>query len=84
MKKAIAALRISNEGQVIWNPYGLRQYPRTKWIARSERHFRRVWREKEAKNKRLERLDAELERLEAKVEFLEKMNSELNLLYEKK
>ena len=44
MKKAMAALLISNDGQVFMNRwYRLRHYPRTKWVVRAERQFRRVW-----------------------------------------
>lgn len=42
MKKAMAALLISDDGQVFMNVwYRQRHYPRTKWVVRAERQFRR-------------------------------------------
>lgn len=46
MKKAMATLLISNDGEVFFKGYyRLRRYPRTKWVVRAERQFRRKWRE---------------------------------------
>lgn len=44
MKKAMNALLICNDGEVFMKvSYRLRYYPRTKWVVRAERQFRRKW-----------------------------------------
>jgi len=47
MKKAMVGLQIwPDTGGVTYNyRFRLRRYPRTKWVVRAERQFRRKWRE---------------------------------------
>lgn len=54
MKKAMAGLEIwPDDGRVAYNwRFRLRHYPRTKWVVRAERQFKRLWR----KNRKLKGL----------------------------
>lgn len=57
MKKAMDALLISNDGEVFTKvSYRLRHYPRTKWVVRAERQFRRKWLECKRKDEQLKAL----------------------------
>ena len=56
-KKAMATLLISNDGEVFFKRYyRLRRYPRTKWVVRAERQFRRKWRECNRKDEQIKAL----------------------------
>lgn len=57
LKKAMEGLLISEEGVVFFNGwYRLRHYPRTKWVVRAEREFKRVWRENKEKETKIKEL----------------------------
>ncbi len=57
MKKAMDALLICNDGDVFFKRnYSLRHYPRTKWVVRAERQFRRKWLECKHKDEQLKAL----------------------------
>jgi hypothetical protein len=62
MKKAMAGLLISNDGEVFFNCWysNVRHYPRTKWVVRAERQFRRLWRESQRKSRRIQELEERL------------------------
>jgi len=46
MKKAMKGLEIwPEDGRVAYNwRFRVRHYPRTKWVVRAERQFKRIWR----------------------------------------
>lgn len=56
MKKVMWMLQMYSDGKVV-NLYGYR-YPRTKWIVRAEREYRRKWRELVIKREQLRELQA--------------------------
>jgi hypothetical protein len=57
LKKAMDTLLISNDGEVFTKvSYRLRRYPRTKWVVRAERQFRRKWLECKRKDELLKAL----------------------------
>lgn len=57
MKKAMDALLISGDGEVFTKAsYRLRHYPRTKWVVRAERQFRRKWLEFKREDEQLKAL----------------------------
>lgn len=69
MKKAMAGLLIlQDDGHVIYNWwFKKRRYPRTKWVVRAEREFRRLWRKSKEKDRRIAELSDEAEELEAAI-----------------
>lgn len=80
MKKAMNGLLIIPEnGKVIYNwRFNLRRYPRTRWVVRAEREFRRLWREDQEKTRKLAELEERLRKLKADKAFLELMSHGLN------
>ena len=68
MKKAMDGLLISEDGMVFFNGwYRMRHYPRTKWVIRAERQFRREWRKLKEKDRRIAELEAEMTALKSLV-----------------
>ncbi len=69
MKKAMAGLLIlQDDGHVIYNWwFKKRRYPRTKWVVRAEREFRRLWRKSKEKDRRIAELLREKQDLEMRV-----------------
>lgn len=67
MKKAMGGLLIlPDDGHVIYSwCFKKRRYPRTKWVVRAEREFRRLWRESKEKDRKI----AELERVNKELEM---------------
>jgi hypothetical protein len=62
MKKAMKGLIIwTDTGRVSYNyRFCSRHYPRTKWVVRAERHFRRLWRESQRQFRRIQELEERL------------------------
>ena len=59
MKKVMNKLRIDPDTGEVFMPYkNIHPYPRTKWVARAERQFRRLWRELKKKDLQLKQLKA--------------------------
>ncbi|MBO5626751.1 MAG: hypothetical protein J5953_13320 [Prevotella sp.] len=68
MKKAMSGLLISEDGMVFFNGwFRWRRYPRTRWVVRAERQFRRVWRESKRRDRKIAELSDEAEELEAAI-----------------
>ena len=68
MKKAMSGLLISEDGMVFFNGwFRWRRCPRTRWVVRAERQFRRVWRESKRRDRKIAELSDEAEELEAAI-----------------
>ena len=61
LKKAIKDMRCYEDTGVIFRPFALGHYPRTKWVVAAERQFRRLLRELKEKNKKIKALEKDLE-----------------------
>lgn len=72
-KKAMVGLHIwPDTGKVTYNyRFSLRHYPRTKWVVRAEREFRRIWRENRQRKEQIRLPEAEVRALEAHNKVLE-------------
>lgn len=60
LKKAMNELRIWEDTGVVFHPNYLRPYPRTKWVVRAERQFKRTWRKLKNKVIVIQLLEKEL------------------------
>lgn len=59
LKKVMNKLRIDPDTGEVFMPYkNIHPYPRTKWVVRAERQFRRLWRELKKKELQLKQLKA--------------------------
>lgn len=67
MKKAMVGLHIwPDTGKVTYNyRFSQRHYPRTKWVVRAEREFRRIWRENRQLKEQKHLLETVVRALEA-------------------
>ena len=72
LKKAANGLRIYKDtGEVCYDwLFRVRQYPRTKWVVRAERLFKRAWRELKAKDARIKELEEQLQAIKKISEYL--------------
>ena len=58
LKKVMNKLRIDPDTGEVFMLWCYRPYPRTKWVVRAERQFRRLWRELKKKDLQLKQLKA--------------------------
>lgn len=72
LKKAANGLRIYKDtGEVCYDwHFRVRNYPRTKWVVRAERLFKRAWRELKAKDARIKELEEQLQAIKKISEYL--------------
>ena len=67
LKKAANGMRIYKD---TGEHFRVRHYPRTKWVVRAERLFKRAWRELKAKDARIKELEEQLQAIKKISEYL--------------
>lgn len=60
LKKVMNKLRIDPDTGEVFMLWCYRSYPRTKWVVRAERQFRRLWLEVKRKDEEIRQLEAAL------------------------